>query len=109
MGYPLNRGEYGAELKYKITERISPLAAYLRHINGGSDHNSGGTYTEPINFIGAGAEAKLTKVFGLDLIFYLPIGNNNLEYSIGDNGVRILSSQMKIIIRLGFIFHIIVF
>ncbi len=101
--------EYGLELKYYLTENISPFIAYLQHFNGSADHISSWLTGKPLNFAGIGAEAKLTKVFGLDLTVYFPFGNKGLEYELDfDNPSRIiLVSRMGPMIKLGFIFDII--
>ncbi len=98
-------GEYGASLKYSITDHISPLVAWLKHMNGSSAHNSGGTYTEPIHFLGVGAEAEVTRLFAMDLIFYLPVGNDKLEYFTYDFQ-NYYYTRVGLMIKLGFIFNI---
>ncbi|HSD63043.1 MAG TPA: hypothetical protein VLB50_04565 [Ignavibacteriaceae bacterium] len=111
LGNPFFGGEYGANLKIKTTEKISYLIAWLRHLNGRGDGNSGGNYVEPINFIGLGAETKLTRLFGVNLILYFPVGNNKLEFlrDFSDPDNLIVSSRVGPMIRLGFIFDIIRF
>ncbi len=106
LGDPFVGGEYGAELKYSITEHISPLIAWYKHMNGSIDHNSGGTYIEPIHFLGIGAEAEVSRLFSLDLIFYLPVGNNKLEFTKDNYPQRTLLTYMGLMIKLGFIFNI---
>jgi hypothetical protein len=99
--------EYALELKYNIIKNIYPLVVYLNHINSGNSHNSGGTYSNTIEFMGIGIEAKLIKLFAMDLIYYVPVGNSDLEYSIdysSDNSVKgIASTKMTSMIKLGFI------
>ncbi len=109
LGYPFFGSEYGATFKYSLTDRISPLIVWLKHFNGSDSHNSGGIYTEPIYFLGFGAEAEFTRVFSMDLTFYIPVGNSKLEYSKGYNGVHNLSTRVGTMIKLGFIFNIVRF
>ena len=106
LGDPFFGGEYGAALKYSITDHISPLIAWLKHMNGSTSHNSGGTYTEPIYFLGVGAEAEFTRLFAMDLIFYLPLGNDKLEYYLGYDYQHFSYTRLGLMIKLGFIFNI---
>ena len=105
LGDPFGGGEYGAALKYSITDHISPLVAWLKHMNQSSAHNSGGTFTEPIHFLGLGAEAEVSRLFSLDLIFYLPVGNDKLEYFTYDFQ-DYYHTRVGLMIKLGFIFNI---
>jgi hypothetical protein len=76
---PFVGGEYAFLFKYNIVEKIFPLVTYLNHFNGGDSRVTNGTYGNRMDFIGIGAEAKITKLFSLDLIFYAPIGHKDLE------------------------------
>ena len=100
--------EYAVEIKYNLVGKISPLLVYLNHNNAGGGGNSGGPYNNTLEFLGAGAEAKLTKLFSLDLIFYAPVGNSDLEYSNYVGGFtynRVTSTKITTMIKLGFIFN----
>ncbi len=59
--------------------------------------------------MGIGIEAKLIKLFAMDLIFYVPVGNRDLEYSIDYSSnysvKRVTSSKITSIIKLGFIIN----
>ena len=99
--------EYAVEIKYNLVGKIFPLLVYLNHNNAGGGGNSGGPYNNTLEFLGAGAEAKLTKLFSLDLIFYAPVGNSDLEYSNYVGGFtynRVTSTKITTMIKLGFIF-----
>ncbi len=84
------------------------MLVYLNHNNAGGGGNSGGSYNHTIEFIGAGVEAKLIKLFAIDLIYYVPVRNSDLEYSIdysSDYSVkRIASTKITSMAKLGFIF-----
>lgn len=96
--------EYALTIKYNLLGDIFPLLTYLNHHNSGDSRTGRGTYNIKIEFIGAGVEAKLTKIFGLDLIYYLPIGKKDLEYDL--YSVPKTTSKMESMIKLGFIFNI---
>lgn len=103
--------EYAIVLKYKLWRNIFPLITYLKHFNAGDSRTGGGTYSNKIEFLGAGMEARLTKVFGVDLIYFIPIGGKELEYLIDINSVdlsleKITTTKMVSMIKLGFIFNI---
>lgn len=101
--------EYAIEIKYNLVGKIFPLLAYLNHNNAGDSRISGGSYNNTIEFIGAGVEAKLTKLFGVDLIFYVPVGNSDLEFANYVGGFtykRVTSTKITTMIKLGFIFNI---
>lgn len=98
--------EYAIEIKYNLIGKIFPLLVYLNHNNAGGGGNSGGPYNNSIQFIGVGAEGKLIKFFSVDLIFYLPVGKNDLEYSnqfVAGSYERITSTKITSMIKLGFI------
>ncbi len=109
MGDPFFGGEFGAALKYNHTEKSTFLVAWLEHLNGAGDGNSGGNYVAPINFIGIGFETKITQLFGLDWVLYFPVGNNNLQFSrdFYDPDILIVASRVGPVLRFGFIFDII--
>ncbi len=96
--------EYSLSLKYQLFNNLFPLLTYLNHSNKGDSRTGSGTISDKIEFIGAGVEVKLTKVFGMDLIYYKPIKEKALEYSIHINPGT--TSIMKSLIKLGFIFNI---
>ena len=97
-------------MKYNVGKGFYPLITYMAHFNGGDSRNLNGTYDTKFNFLGAGIEAKATKVFGIDLIYYFPIGDNKLTYSrkFTAEGSRYSLSTTNItsLIKLGFIFNI---
>jgi len=101
--------EYALELKYNLVGDIFPLLVYLNHNNSGEGGNSGGPYKNTIEFVGVGAEAKLTKLFGVDLIYYIPVGVSDLEYlnQVNSNYLSERKTKSKItsMIKLGFIFN----
>ena len=101
--------EYALEIKYNLVGKTYPLLVYLNHNNAGDSRNSGGTFNNTIEFIGIGIEAKLIKLFAMDLIFYVPVGNRDLEYSIDYSSSysvkRVTSSKITSIIKLGFIIN----
>jgi len=101
--------EYALELKYNLLWNLFPEIIYLKHFNFGDSRTGSGTYSNRIQFIGFGIEAKLTKVFGADLTYYKAIGNKGLEYSIypsTNKNIRVTTSKMESMIKLGFIFNI---
>ncbi len=100
--------EYAIEIKYNLIGKIFPLLVYLNHNNVGDGGNSGGPYHNTIEFLGGGVEAKLTKFFGVDLIFYFPVGKNDLEYANYVGGFtykRVTSTKITSMVKLGFIFN----
>lgn len=102
---PFYGPEYAISFKYGLTKKIFPLITYMKHSNGGNSHTGGGTYSYTLDFIGFGAEAKLKKVFALDLVYYIPVGRTDLEYELDYlNGGIIKTSKMGSMIKLGFIF-----
>lgn len=101
--------EYALVFKYNLWESIFPLISYLKHFNAGDSRTGNGIYNNRIEFLGTGIEVRMTKVFGIDLIYYIPIGEKGLEYSIDINLINygiITTSQMDSMIKLGFIFNI---
>ena len=101
--------EYALAVKYNLWENILPLITYLKHFNAGDSRTFGGIYNNEIEFIGIGMEAKLTKLFGLDLIFYIPIGEKGLEYSLDFYSTdirKVTTSRMGTMLKLGFVFNI---
>jgi hypothetical protein len=113
---PFNGPEYQLYFKYGITKTLYPLITYMIHSNSGNSHMSGGAYNHRMDFIGFGVEAKIRKLFSLDLVCYVPVGEKNLEYEIDystNSGAAIYSfittSKMGPMLKLGFIFNIIRF
>ena len=101
--------EYALIFKYQLFKNIFPLLVYLNHSNKGDSRTGNGTYSNNLQFVGIGAEARLTKVFGLDLTYYIPIGEKGLGYSLdfSSNSYRtITTSKIESLIKLGFIFNI---
>jgi hypothetical protein len=101
--------EYALELKYNLFGDIFPLLVYLNHNNSGGGGTSGGPYNNTLEFIGAGVEAKLTKFFGVDLIFYVPIAVSDLEYTrqvdTSYSLERKTTTKITSMIKLGFILN----
>ena len=102
-------GEYAILFKYNIVKNVFPLVTYLNHFNVGDLGMGHGTYGDRMDFIGIGAEGKLTKLFTLDLTFYIPIGKKNLEFEVGSFDEKITTAKIGPMIKLGFIFNIIRF
>ncbi len=103
--------ECALSVKYDIGKGVCPLLTYMIHFNGGDARNLNGTYATTFNFIGAGIELKITKVFGMNLIYYVPVGDNRLTYSgyfvSTDSGhYENSTSNIVSIFKLGFIFNI---
>lgn len=104
-------GSEGAiSLKYNIGRGIYPLVIYMIHFNGGDARNLNGTYGTTFKFVGAGIEGKMTKVFGLDLIYYLPVGDRKLTYSLEYDRIektyKPSFTNITGMLKLGFIFNI---
>lgn len=108
-GDPFAGPEYAILFKYNIGHNIYPLITYMKHFNFGDSRTGSGTYDSTINFWGFGIETKFTKLFSLDLIYYLPFGEKGLGYSLDFNSndyKKITTSEIGPEIKLGFIFNI---
>ncbi len=100
--------EYALELKYNALWNLFPMISYMKHFNAGDSRTGSGIYNSRIEFLGLGIEAKITKLFGIDLLYYKAIGGKGLEYSIysGPSSNKVTTSEMESMIKLGFIFNI---
>ncbi len=101
--------EYALIFKYQLFKNIFPLFTYLNHSNKGDSRTGNGTYSNNFQFIGIGIEARLSKIFGVDLTYYMPFGEKGLGYSLdfsSNNYRRITTSEIESVIKLGFIFNI---
>ncbi len=101
--------EYALSIKYSPIEKMFLIFTYLEHFNAGSSGNTGGIYSNNFSFGGIGIEAKLSRLFSLDLNYYLPFGEKGLGYSLDFNSndyKKITTSKIGSVIKLGFIFNI---
>ncbi len=106
---PFTGTEYAILFKYGILKKIFPIVTYLNHFNVGDSRTGNGTYSFRMDFIGVGVEAKLIKIFSLDLTYYIPINEKRLEYEVGNLDEHVTTSEMGPMIKIGFIFNIINF
>lgn len=81
LGETFSGFEYAFTFRYNLLFNIYPQVTYLKHNNAGSSSNTGGVHSNDFSFVGIGAEVKFTSMFGMDLNYYLPVGNQELEYS----------------------------
>ena len=105
---PFTGYEYAILFKYNLLKNFSPLISYLNHLNVEDSGMGYCTYGNNINFIGLGIESKVTKLFCLDIVCYLPVAKNDLEYEFHVDK-NITTTKMGPLIKLGFIFNIIRF
>jgi hypothetical protein len=101
---PFQGPEYALLFKYNIVQNIYPLFTYLNHFNAGDSRTGRGTYSNRMDFIGIGVEAKLVKLFNMDPTYYIPVGKRGLEYEVGQFSEYITTSEMGPMIKLGFHF-----
>jgi hypothetical protein len=108
LGETFSGFEYAFTFRYNLLYNIYPQLTYLNHNNSGSSGNTGGVYDSNFEFIGAGVEIKFTSVFGMDLNYYVPIGNRDLEYSLEywATNRKVTTNEVGSMIKLGFIFNI---
>src|SRR5690554_2440695 len=105
--------DYIVLFKYGITKTLFPFITYMLHENSGASHQGWGIYNRNMVFIGFGAEAKITEIFSLDLVYYAPVGKTDLKYEFNyftNSGAATYSpitiSQMGPMVKLGFIFNV---
>lgn len=107
LGDPFAGVEYAVLLKYNLIGNIFPFIAYMSHKNFGDSRTGSGRSDTRINFLGAGIEAKLSKLFGVDLSFLFPVCDKRLGYTLdlsGDTYNKVTTQEMGPLAKLGFIF-----
>lgn len=105
--------ELSLALIYKIHNKFFAHINYLIHFNQGQSHNTGGVYSTNFNFIGAGFQYQMTKLFGMDFTFYFPIGDKSFSYYLmgyefldGNNIGKQNHKNLDSMFKLSFIFNI---
>lgn len=108
LGETFSGFEYAFTFRYNLLYNIYPQLTYLNHNNSGNSGNTGGVYNSNFEFIGAGVEVKFTSVFGMDLNYYVPIGNRDLEYYLEywATNKKVTTNEIGSMIKLGFIFNV---
>ncbi|QQS36429.1 MAG: hypothetical protein IPM56_00290 [Ignavibacteriales bacterium] len=108
LGETFSGFEYAFTFRYKLLFNIYPQITYLKHNNAGSSGNTGGVHSTDFSFAGIGAEVKFTSVFGMDLNYYIPVGDRELEYSLEYIPAtrKVTTNEIGPMIKLGFIFNI---
>lgn len=76
----------------------------MYHKNAGYSTTGPGTSNTAINFLGAGIEAKLSKLFGVDLSYMIPAGDKKLGWTLDSSYNVVTSIEMGPMVKLGFIF-----
>lgn len=107
LGDPFAGVEYSLLLKYNLVSKIFPFITYMSHKNFGDSRTGSGTSDTRINFWGAGIEAKLSKLFGVDLSFLFPVGDKKLGWTLDfSDGTynTVTTEEMGPLVKLGFIF-----
>ncbi len=108
LGETFSGFEYAFTFRYNLLFNIYPQVTYLKHNNAGSSGNTGGVYSTDFSFVGIGAEVKFTSVFGMDLNYYIPVGDRELEYSLEyiPTTRKVTTNEIGPMIKLGFIFNV---
>jgi len=112
-GYQLGDRFDGAEAaflaKYRIWNNIFTFLSYLNHQNDGHEGTGSGTSSYSYNFLGVGAEFKMSDLLGLDIAYYHPVGENGYDYEYISAGLgdykRVNTSQISSFISFGMIFN----